>query len=297
MDLYYNGQKLSTMSIEGMTVAQLKKSLNDWLVPQGFSPYSVKMTLNQVEISPIIFETNNYDTIKFEQSQGSIRIRFPIIGKIRIAQQARGHGYPQVAGFENIPAWSRGKGEWKELSPFYLRFAGGEIFEDFYQAHKVWERVDKQKKKDWTWPAETHVDAAGNPNQNWYKWHEALLHHPLPVRRPNGKAIPLYSFYQGQKLNLVEARQQIYIPHLKALYRAHPVYQKLLQKVKSGKNIMLIEPDGPLIEAYPQGLEVNLPLLYSLINVTNYGSEGFPNKYRPYGHGYVLAMTLLEDAQ
>ncbi len=82
---------------------------------------------------------------------------------------------------------------------------------------------------------------------------------------------------------------------MKHLYRAHPVYQKLLQKVKSGKNIILVEPDGPILEAYPNGLDVDLPLLYTLIDRMNYAPEGYPDRYRPYGHGYVLAMQLLED--
>ena len=215
-------------------------------------------------------------------------------GKIRIAQQAKGKSYPNYKDFENIPCWSRGKGEWKQLSPFYLKFAEGAIFENFYQSFKVWDTVSKQKTKNWIWPEEKHVDDE-NPNKNWEKWHKALLYHDLPVRRPNGKNIPLYSWWQGKKLNVVDARKEIYIPYLKKLYSANPVYKKLLEKVKSGKNVMLIEPDGPFLEAYPDGLEVDLPLLHLLIDRTNYAEEGYGEKYRPYGHGYVLATCLLED--
>jgi hypothetical protein len=123
----------------------------------------------------------------------------------------------------------------------------------------------------------------------------ALIKHELPVRRPNGKAVPLYSYFQGEKLGLVEARKKIFIHYLKMIYRKTPTYQELLKKFRSGQSIMLIEPDGPLLEAYPNGLEVDLLLLNSLIEVTNYASEGFPDRYRPYGHGYVLATCLLED--
>lgn len=218
-------------------------------------------------------------------------------GKIRIAQQARGESYPNYENYENIPAWSRGKGEWKQLSPFYLKFSDGEIFENAWQAYKVWEKVDKQNTKNWKWPEEKHVNEDGLPNEKWNKWHESLLKHDLPVRRPNGKAIPLYAFWDNRKLDVVEARKEIYIPYLKQLYRANPVYLKLLEKVKSGKNIMIIEPDGPFLEAYPNGLEVDLEILNNLIEKTNYKEEGYPKKYRPYGHGYVLAMTLLEDCK
>lgn len=193
--------------------------------------------------------------------------------KIRIAQQAKGKAYPKVEGFENIPCWSRGEKPWKLLSPFYLTFKDGEIFENFYQSNKVWENVAKQKTKNWEWPAEKHVDEMGNPNKSWERWHMALIKHKLPVRRPNGKAVPLYSYFQGEKLNLIEARKKIYIHYLKMIYRKTPTYLELLKKFRQGRNLLLIEPDGPLLEAYPDGLEVDLPLLYSLIDVTNYAPE------------------------
>ena len=131
----------------------------------------------------------------------------------------------------------------------------------------------------------------GNPNENWCRWHDALQNSSFPVRRPNGRNIPLYAFWGGKKLDIVKARKEIYIPHLQELYRASPIYQDLLKKVKSGQNVMLVEPDGPLLEEYPNGLEVNKDLLKNLIEVTSYSN----GKYRPYGHGYVLALTLLED--
>ena len=105
----------------------------------------------------------------------------------------------------------------------------------------------------------------------------------------------MYAYWKGEKLDTVESRRQIYIPYLQELYRAHPVYLKLLAKVRSGQSVILIEPDGPLLEAYPEGLEVDLPLLNKLVSRMNYKEEGYPARYRPYGHSYVIALTLLED--
>ena len=179
-------------------------------------------------------------------------------GKIRIGQQSRGNPYPSYSNFETIPAWSRGAGKWKQLSPFYLKMQENVIFENFWQSHKVWEKVDKQKTVNWTYPAEIHVDLNGEPNSNWFKWHNKLKYHDLPVRRPNGRNIPLYSYWvNNKKLNLIESRKEIYIPYLKQIYRATPVYYELLDKLKKGKNIMIVEPDGPLYESYKNGLEVN----------------------------------------
>jgi hypothetical protein len=244
-------------------------------------------------------ELENYEDIfnDLEYAVLQKNIENKKIGKIRVAQQAKGRSYPVVNGFENIPAWSRGKGRWKELSPFHIKFADGTIFENFFQSHKTWRKVDKQNKKDWAWPAQIHVDDNENPNTDWYEWHNALLAHDMPVRRPNGKAIPLYSFWNGERLGVVESRKQIYIHYLQQLYRAHPVYMELLEKVKNGENIMIIEPDGPYLDAYPHGLEVDLQMLKDLISVTNYSKEGYPEKYRPFGHGMVIVLTLLEDLQ
>lgn len=110
---------------------------------------------------------------------------------------------------------------------------------------------------------------------------------------------------------MIESRKNIYIPFLQYLYRNHPTYQKLLNEVKKGQNIIILEPDGPHHSLYPNGMVVTLDLLYRLQNVTKMkdfpegekfnlvksGEQKFgnPEKYIPYGHGYVLALTLLED--
>ena len=266
---------------------------------KNYSGYEIKKVYVNPSNELNVFDTNKYDEMNLETVFD--KLDKPKIflnkkhGKIRIGQQQRAKAYPNFDNYEIIPAWSRGAGEWKNLSPFYLKFSDGVIFENFWQAQKVWQKVDKQNIKNWKWSEEIHVDGNGNPNEKWFKWHEALLNHNLPVRRPNGRAVPLYAYWKGNKLDTVEGRRQIYIPYLKELYRANPTYLKLLEKVKSGKNIILVEPDGPLLEAYPDGLEVDLPLLNNLIDRMNYKEEGYPNRYRPYGHGYVLAMTLLED--
>ena len=275
-------------------IGDIKKFLND-----KYKNYSIKMFINsQTELKT--FSTNKYNDMTFESIFDKIlngKIELNIVkNKIRIAQQAKGRSYPIFQDYEVIPAWSRGRGEWKELSPFYIHFEDGVIFENFWQSNKVWREVGKQKTANWNWPSEVHLDKDNNPNDKWIHWHKTLKHHNLPVRRPNGKAIPLYAYFNGEKLDIIEARKKIYIPYLKQLYRKNPVYQQLLEKVKSGKNIIIVEPDGPLLDLYPDGLEVNLTILNDLIEKTNYDDLGVKNKYRPYGHGYVLAMCLLEDS-
>jgi hypothetical protein len=261
----------------------------------------------------------------FGNIQRALRIWIPFMeqqiqnnqpfGQIRVREAKRrqaGKGYPSVRGFVNIPAFSKGAKPYKQLSPFFVTVdyeengeqRVGEIFENFFQSRKVYRQVTRQTG-DWVWPAETHVDANDNPNENWIRWNRALSSHELPIRHPNGKAIPLYAWWKGQKLGVVEMRKQIYIPFLQAIYRQHPVYQQILAMVRRGTNIIILGPDGPNMDLYPNGMPVTLEMLVDLQNVTRIGDiphvEGYvnndvpPGKYFPYGHEFVIALTLLED--
>jgi len=247
-------------------------------------------------------------------------------GKIRVREHSKGLHYPNTTGAPDnfkapgwtiIPAHSRGAKPWKELSPFFIGPVifdedvpgvgtvqkRAENFESFWQSFKAWKTVDRQATKDWKWPAEKHVDEEENPNANWYKWHDALLKNKSAVRRPNGRAVPLYAWWKGRKLGLIDSRRNIYIPFLQDLYRKSPTYQKLLEIVRNGTNIIILEPDGPRAELYPTGMDVNVELLLDLVSVQK--MKDFPGgqnyrekeKYVAYGHGYVLALTLLEDLQ
>jgi len=233
--------------------------------------------------------------------------------KIIIYQFGRGVPYPKKEGFKNYPIHSKGAAPWKQLSPFLIgpvEFINSEgqvdscpIFENFWQGSKVWKTVAKQnqKKPEWIWPAEKHLGKNEEPNNDWWKWHDALLHHHRAVRRPNGKAIPEYAWWMDEetgeyeKLNTVEGRKKIYIPILKKLYRAHPVYKQMLKEFRNGQNMILIEPDGPWNVAYPEGREVTLDLLEKLVEKMNYAEEGYPKQYQPFGHAMVASMCLLED--
>jgi len=53
--------------------------------------------------------------------------------------------------------------------------------------------------------------------------------------------------------------------------------------------------NNPNLTLYPNGKEFNLQELNEWIYKTNYPELN--NKYCPFGHGYVIAMTLLEDVE
>lgn len=49
----------------------------------------------------------------------------------------------------------------------------------------------------------------------------------------------------GPHLNYIEARKEIYLPLYIDLVKKHPHFEFLLNKVKRGENILIIEVDGP----------------------------------------------------
>lgn len=69
MDLYLNNQRITTISIHiDHSIGQLKKSLNDWLVPQGYTNYAIKFVFNNgTMLDNIVFESSKYDNINFQK--------------------------------------------------------------------------------------------------------------------------------------------------------------------------------------------------------------------------------------
>lgn len=62
----------------------------------------------------------------------------------------------------------------------------------------------------------TQHDNNGRPNEWWEKWRETGLNKFWADRYPAGKgAVPLYTWFNDQQLDYIEARKQLYVP----LYR------------------------------------------------------------------------------
>lgn len=215
---------------------------------------------------------------------------------IRVGQRQMRKSYPSAPDYVQIPAWSKGKGIYKELSPFYLgpiEYDGQTAltFENLWQYLKVY--------KD-------QVDGQNDPTNTWYAWRNAGFSSPTAERHPRGKEVPLYNYFNGKKLGVTEARRQVYIPYYKALIRKTQAYKDLLSRFKAGEKLLLIEPDGPSLQDFPEGIPFSRELFQKLIDITDqrsfYSLIGKPypypgNRYFPLGHGYVLADALLEDVQ
>lgn len=221
----------------------------------------------------------------------------PEAGSVAVYACKRGSLYPQKEGWINIAAWSRGPKPWSALSPFFMGpIEDAQNFETYWQTFKVWDTVGGEK----------HVGPDGLPNEAWHAWQKKLRAKSEAVRRPNGYVKPLYAWFKGQKLDVIQARKQIYVPDLQRMYRAHPVYQQLLALVRGGQSVIIIEPDGPAedVRCNPLSKETLVALqdCTTCKEAARYLSPDTPpgiasGRYFPYGHGYVIALTLLEDLE
>jgi hypothetical protein len=153
-----------------------------------------------------------------------------------------------IVGFRDpIPAdaiiintTSRSKNWSQGLSPFYLGpvplYAGHQAqnVENAWQFSKVYAQ---------------HVDEEGNPSQAYWAWAQRGWADTYAHRYPMGRgAKPLYSWWDGEKLDYLQARQKIYLPLYAQAVQASPAFEKLVQwrdKAEvEGKDLYLQDFDG-----------------------------------------------------
>jgi hypothetical protein len=174
---------------------------------------------------------------------------------------------PRESGAINTT--SRATGWLRGLSPFFLGpvdLWGGHVSRNMENA---W-----QFSKVYPW----HVNDDGDPSEKWWEWVKKGWSDDYAHRYPAGKdAKPLYSYWDGEKLDYPQARRKIYIPLYANAVQSTDAFRRL-------KMIYAMEGDITLwdFDAYDHrvlGMDWE-----GVIDCTS----------RKCGHGFVLAM-LLED--
>lgn len=158
----------------------------------------------------------------------------------------------------------------KGLSPFYLgpcHLYGGiksRTVENAWQYAKVYEE---------------HTNEYGHPTQDYWDWAIDGWANPRAVRYPMGRgAKPLYSLWEDEHLDYIDARKRIYIPVYSRLARKSKAFAKLIRlhiQLKSKQVLALRDFDG-----YDHKL-----LNMDLVDVVD-------ESKRKMGHAFVLAMML-----
>lgn len=166
-----------------------------------------------------------------------------------------------------INVCSNSSNEWKSLSPFLM---GPVKLYGIYTAQNM-ENAWQYSK---VYPC--HVDESGNPTPSYRKWALEGWMNERAVRYPMGKgAIPLYSLWDGEKLDYISARKKIYIPLYSKLARATIGYKKLEMMCENGGEIVLFDFDGYDNERFNMTMD-----------------EVVNNPKKKMGHAFVLKMML-----
>jgi len=151
-------------------------------------------------------------------------------------------------------------GQFKELSPFILPAPPARNLENLWQFSKVYP---------------SHLNPNGTINRAWELWREKGWQDTKAHRYPMGKgAVPLFSYWQDEHLDYIQARKKIYIPeYAKNVVETESF--RLLANLDDTQNIILLDYD-----AYDHE-----KLGMTLIDVVN-------ESKRKMGHAFVLLMIL-----
>lgn len=120
---------------------------------------------------------------------------------------------------------------------------------------------------------ESQVDEYNNPNSTYYEWAKKGFLNSYAQRYPMGKGKkPLYTFWNNQKLDYIQARKKVYIPlYVNAILNNLASVNFIMNMQKSNQDIILWDFDG-----YDH-LKDNLSL-----------NDVFNNPHKKAGHGFVL---------
>lgn len=177
--------------------------------------------------------------------------------------------YPSKDGFLEIDVTSRSITWSRGLSPFFL---GPVQLYDGYISQNV--------ENAWQYSKVycQHTDCDNNPAKSYFEWAQKGWNKRMADRYPMGRgAIPLYSLWKGEKLDYISARKQIYLPLYSSAVSKTAAYTRLKNIFDETDNLMLRDFDAHNIDV------INYDI-YKLLN----------NSSIKFGHGYVLAMMLLD---
>lgn len=220
---------------------------------------------------------------------------------------------PSFDGFTSIIVLMKSHSIWGELGPYHLKDNQGRIFENIWQGSKVYQKVPAtiqrysrfDNKIIWNHPAETHIDQNGNLTQTYWNWREKLMNCQYHIRYPVGfhhRHQCLYAIANENdltKLDYIEARKKIYLKSYCDLVKKQPKFLELKNRLVNGENLLIIEVDGPHQESldYYQaeyGVDNDFIENSTMLATDENLMIMLNDPKHPFGHGYCLAIALLD---
>ncbi len=201
-----------------------------------------------------------------------------------------------------------------DLGPYCLKNEEGHIMENIWQFQKCYEKIPSRIERYsrynpliiWEHKAETHVINDVQTSEYW-EWRKKGLNNEYAVRYPVGfehRHKCLYLLKENldgsfDRLNYIDSRKQVYVKEYCSLVKERPLFKKLLKMLEQGKNLLIIEVDGPheeSLEYYKEKYKVDNNFIENntiICNEKNINIMLNDSKH-PFGHGYALSMALLD---
>lgn len=224
---------------------------------------------------------------------------------------------PSYPGFKPIIVMTAST-KYGDLGPYVLKTEEGYILENVWQFSKLYKEVPDvkipysryDKQIIWSHPSETHYDAENKKIRNSYwKWREKGFKNPFPVRYPVGykdRHKCLTSLKEIGKdiyieLNYIEARKEIYLPiYINSVQKEEKFRD--LEKLLQTENLLIIEVDGPHQESLSYymekyGVDETFIERDTILATERNLNILLNDEKHPFGHGYCLAIALLNIPQ
>lgn len=245
-------------------------------------------------------------------------------GQVRVGRCIYGQGGarrdPSYDGFTKIVVLMKSHSEWGVIGPYCLVDTDKRIMENIWQFSKVYEKVSRSYQKQsrysdlviWDHPAETHVLPDGTLTPEYWAWRKKGMTNRHPIRYPvgfNDRHMCLYALEEKpdktvniyECLGYIESRKRIYVNQYCNMVKTHPKFWELKTRLDNGENLLIVEVDGPHQESleyykekYPSDVDNTfIENNTMLVNAKNIEIMLNDSKH-PFGHGYCLAMALLD---
>lgn len=200
----------------------------------------------------------------------------------------------------------------KQLSPYVLKNINEQLIENVWQFSKIYPTVYKQRQSIhrnqpnvivWEHDQEQHY-INDKPTDSYWKWREKGMNNWYAVRYPNGfkgrhecKGCIVGTKDDYKILGYIESRKAVYCKEYIDSAPLTDDFKTLKSMLNNGKNLQLIEVDGPdynlnyapydQISKDNPGLDITEDTIKMLLN----------DPRKPFGHGYVVAALLLDGQE
>lgn len=177
--------------------------------------------------------------------------------------------------------------DFSPMTPYPGGYRGYWCFENYWQAGKVYEGVDRDKQLRWmkgqTKPRRRYPGGRGKRVLH-AEWDDILEH---AVAEPAADEVeakqPAADEVDPQQFNYVDSRKQVYVPLYYDMVKDRPQVEYWRGEVESGVNVAIYDFDGPrLRDGGVTSRRLSVDLLREKIN----------DETRPFGHGYVVAAMI-----